>query len=282
MFAGEPKLQAVSICTPNGLHALHTIDALSNGFHVICEKPMALKVEDCEEMIKVAKAFGRQLFIVKQNRYNPPVIALKKTIEEGRLGEIYSLQLNCFWNRKPEYYENSWKGSKDLDGGTLFTQFSHFIDLLYWIMGDVEYVQAITGNFGHKGLIDFEDSGAIIMKFRQGAICTINYTVNSYKQNMEGSLTVFGERGTVKVGGKYLNELEYQQIENYLIPQLPPGAKANNYSEYSGSMSNHDKVYENVFEVLRNGGKMMTSPEDGQKTVEIIRRIYSAAKRVDL
>lgn len=273
-------IDVVSVCTPNGLHAQHSIKALRAGLHVLCEKPMALSVQDCSEMINTAEKANKRLFIVKQNRFNPPVAAVKQLIDEGRLGKIYSVQLNCFWNRNEAYYKNSWKGTKDLDGGTLFTQFSHFIDLLYWMVGDVKEVQAFTGNFDHKGVIEFEDTGVVSLKFYNGTIGTINYTVNCHSKNMEGSLTVFAEKGTVKIGGQYLNEMEYQDIENYVIDNLPPGNPPNNYGQYQGSMSNHDKVYQNVVEVLNGNGSIATSGLEGLKTVEIIDKIYTAAKTV--
>lgn len=273
-------IDVVSICSPNGLHAEHAIKALHAGFHVLCEKPMAIHAQDCGEMIQAAEKSNRRLFAIKQNRYNPPVAAVKKIIEEGRLGKINNVQLNCFWNRNPDYYHNSWKGTLKLDGGTLFTQFSHFIDLLYWIAGDVEEVQAYMGNFVHQGIIEFEDTGVVILRFKNGAIGSINYTVNSYNKNMEGSLTLFGEKGTVKIGGQYLNELEYQQIAGYTIEHLPEGNKPNNYGNYVGSMSNHDKVYDNVIDVLNNNASITTSAFEGLKTVEIIEKIYKSAVRV--
>jgi predicted dehydrogenase len=280
MLANSVKADVVSVCSPNGLHAEHSIRALQAGFHVLCEKPMALTVQDCGEMINAAERANKRLFIVKQNRFNPPVAAVKKLIDEGRLGKIYSAQLNCFWNRNEAYYKNSWKGTKDLDGGTLFTQFSHFIDLLYWIVGDVKEVQGYVGNFDHQGIIEFEDTGAVSLKFYNGAVGTINYTVNSHNKNMEGSLTLFGEKGTVKIGGQYLNEMEYQDIEGYKIENLPPGNPPNNYGQYQGSMSNHDKVYQNVIEVLQGNGIIAANGFEGLKTVEIIDRIYSTAKQL--
>lgn len=277
MLAAEKEMDVVSICSPNGLHAQHAIHALKSGFHVLCEKPMALTAQDCGEMIKAGERTNKRLFAIKQNRFNPPVEAVKKVIDDGKLGKIMSVQLSCFWNRNADYYHNSWKGTKDLDGGTLYTQFSHFVDLLYWMVGDVRNVQAYVGNFAHKGIIEFEDTGVVILEFSSGAIGTINYTVNSYNKNMEGSLTLFGEKGTVKIGGQYLNELEYQNIEGYKIENLPEGAKANNYGNYQGSMSNHDKVYDNLIEVLNNNATISTSSFEGLKTVEIIEKIYSAA-----
>ena len=278
LFANSKGIDVAVICTPNGLHAQHSIRSLKEGCHVLCEKPMAIRAADCASMIDEAKKAGKHLFVVKQNRFNPPVAAVKKLLDEKRLGKIYSIQLNCFWNRGAKYYENSWKGSKDLDGGTLFTQFSHFIDLLYWLIGDVKQVKAFTKNSAHKNIIEFEDTGAVILEFENGAIGTINYTVNSYKKNMEGSLTIFGEKGTVKIGGQYLNELEYQQIEDHVIEGLPAGNKANEYGFYQGSMSNHDKVYENLIDVIQNNAAMVAGSYDGLKTVQIIEKIYAAAE----
>ncbi len=280
MLANEPTIDVVSICSPNGLHASHSIDSLNAGFHVLCEKPMAIQLSDCGEMIKAAEKANRRLFAIKQNRFNPPVDAVASLIQEGRLGKILSVQLSCFWNRNSDYYANSWKGTKDLDGGTLFTQFSHFVDLLYWMIGDVKNVESFISNSTHEGIIEFEDNGVVVLEFQNGAIGTINYTVNSFGKNMEGSLTIFGENGTVKIGGQYLNELEYQNIKDFEITNLPEGNKANNYGNYQGSMSNHDKVYENVVNVLTKNESIATNSFEGMKTVEIIERIYASAKTV--
>lgn len=276
MLLHQLEIDVIAVCSPNGLHASHSIKVLNAKYHVLCEKPMAINVNDCGEMIKAAERNNKRLFAIKQNRFNPPVAAVKDVIENGYLGKIYSVQLSCFWNRNIDYYHNSWKGTLKLDGGTLYTQFSHFIDLLYWLIGDVKKVQAFTGNFAHQDIIEFEDTGAVILEFYNGAIGTINYTVNSYGKNMEGSLTIFAEKGTVKIGGQYLNELEYQNIENYKIEDLPEGNKPNNYGNYQGSMSNHDKIYENLVDVLNNGSAISTSSFEGLKTVEIIDKIYQS------
>ncbi len=280
LLAVEKDIDVVAICSPNGLHAEHSILSLKAGCNVLCEKPMAITSDDCDKMMTVAKESGKQLFAIKQNRFNPPVAAVKKILDEGRLGKIFSVQLTCFWNRNEDYYSNSWKGTKDLDGGTLYTQFSHFIDLLYWMFGDVKEVGSFIGNYAHKDIIEFEDSGVAIVNFENDVIATINYSVNSYKKNMEGSLTILGEKGTVKIGGQYLNELEYQEIENYKIENLPVGNRANNYGDYQGSMSNHDKVYENVVAVLEGKETISASAFDAMKTVDIIEKIYKAAKTI--
>jgi len=276
----EPDIDVISVCTPNSLHTEHTIKSLQSGKHVLCEKPMAISVSDCKTMMIEADKANKDLFIVKQNRFNPPVGALKQVIDEGRLGKIMNIELNCFWNRNNEYYKQSdWKGKKALDGGTLYTQFSHFIDLLYWLIGDVKTVKAFGKNYVHNGLVEFEDTGVAIIEFENGAVGTINYTVNSHEKNMEGSITVFGEKGTVKIGGQYLNVLEYQSIENYEIKGLPESRPANDYGFYQGSMSNHEKVYENVIEVLTKGGTIAANAYDGMKTVEIIEKIYQSMEK---
>lgn len=265
------------ICTPNGLHAEHSIACLQQRAHVICEKPMALTVEDCTKMIATAGEAGKKLFIVKQNRYNPPVAALKEKLNEGALGKIFSMQLSCFWNRGEAYYHDAWRGTKELDGGTLFTQFSHFIDLMYWMLGDVDAVQSFMRNYNHRGIIEFEDTGVVILTFKNGAIGSINYTVNSFEKNMEGSLILFGEKGTVKIGGQYLNELEYASGIHLNIKTSD--TKANDYGTYTGSMSNHDKVYDNIMDVLRNGAPVITNAHEAMKTVEIIQRIYTNGRK---
>lgn len=277
LLLNEKDTDVVSVCTPNSFHSTHTIAALKAGKNVVCEKPMAISVDECKKMMIEADLTGKDLFIVKQNRFNPPVAALKQVIEAGRLGKIMNVELNCFWNRNDEYYRQSdWKGKKAIDGGTLFTQFSHFIDLLYWLIGDFKTLNGIGRNFIHKKLVEFEDTGVVIGEFENGALCTINYTVNSHKQNMEGSITVFGENGTVKIGGQYLNVLEYQSIDGYKIEGLPASRPANDYGFYQGSMSNHEKVYENVIDVLTKGGTIAANAFEGMKTVEIIERIYKS------
>jgi predicted dehydrogenase len=267
------------ICTPNGWHAEQSIYALQNGAHVICEKPMAIKTDDCQRMIDAAQKSNKELFIVKQNRYNQPVIKLKKVIDEGQIGRIFSVQLNCFWHRDTNYYkQESWRGTKSLDGGVLYTQFSHFIDLMLWLMKDeVKDVYSQMKNYLHQGVTEFEDTGVVSLQFSNGAIGSIHFTTNSYQKNMEGSITVFGEKGTVKVGGQYLNQLVYQQIENYTIHTEQESNPPNQYKGYSGSMSNHGLFYENVIDVLENKAAKTTDMYEAMKTVELIEKIYKSA-----
>ena len=274
----ETEIDVAAICTPNGLHSLQTIEALKNDMHVVCEKPMAIKTDDCESMIYEAKKAGKQLFVVKQNRFNPPVQAVKDLLDQNKLGRIYSIHVNCIWNRDASYYFDSWRGTKELDGGILFTQFSHFIDLLHWMFGDVKNAMAYTNNFAHKGIIEFEDSGVACLQFENGILGSIHFSVNSYKKNMEGSVTIVAEKGTIKIGGEYLNELEYQLIENVVIENLNEGNSANDYGTYKGSMSNHDKVYKHVADVILNNAPNQLNGYDGLKTVEIIEKIYKSSR----
>ena len=279
MLIHADNIDVVSICSPNGLHAEHAIAALQAGCHVLCEKPMALTAQDCGAMIQAAERANRRLFVVKQNRFNPPVAALKQAIDDGKLGRIFSVQLNCFWNRRPDYYLNDpWKGTAHLDGGCLYTQFSHFIDLMYWLAGDVSTVQAFADNFFHQDTVDFEDCGVVALRFVSGALGTIHFTINSFQQNMEGSVTIFAEKGTVKIGGQYLNELEYQKFDNFEITGLAPGNPANQYGHYVGSMSNHGEVYANLMDVLQRDGIIATNGYEGLKTVEIIEKIYDSVR----
>jgi len=277
LLANENEVEIVSICTPNGLHALHSIMSLESGKHVLCEKPMAISSVDGKKMIEAAGKYSKKLFIVKQNRFNPPVAFVKQLLQKNKLGKILSFQLNCFWNRPNEYFIDNWRGTMQFDGGTLFTQFSHFIDLLYWFLGDVSEINGLRNNAMHKVRIEFEDTGVAFLKMANGAIGTLNYTINAFKKNMEGSFTLFGKKGTVKIGGQYLNELEYFSVENELMPDLPKSNTANQYGLYEGSMSNHDKVYETLIRAISDPAISFITNEEAVKTIEIIERIYKAS-----
>lgn len=279
MLAGDHGAEVVSVCSPNAFHAQNTVAALRAGYHVLCEKPMAIDVADCGQMIQVAERANKRLFIVKQNRFNPPVDFVKKLIDQGKLGRVLSCHLSCFWNRNEQYYKNSWRGTMKIDGGTLYTLFSHFIDLLYWMVGDISTVEAITGNLGHGDMIEFEDTGGAIFRFHNGAIGTLNYTTNAFGGNMEGSLTLFCEKGTIKIGGQYLNELEYFKVDGVDAPPEMTAQSVAGYKHYEGSQSRLDCVYSNLNEVLDGSGIIATAGFEGLKTVEIIDRIYRAARR---
>ncbi len=270
------EADAVSICTPNGLHAQHGIAALNHSLHVLCEKPMAIRSEDCRNMMDAAQRNNRLLMVVKQNRHNPPVRYLKQMLDEGVLGKIYSIQVNCFWNRDAAYYRDSWKGTLGLDGGVLFTQFSHFIDIMCWMFGDVRKICSISANSGHRGITEFDDNGTASIDFVSGAIGGLHYSINTTEVNMEGSLTVIAEKGTIKIGGKYLDRLEYHRVPGIPEPVLQEGNWPNRYGSYEGSMSNHPAVYAAFIESVSANRKSSNSFE-ALKAVEIIERIYKTA-----
>ena len=277
LLGKEDDLTALVICTPNGIHAEQTISGLNNGLHVICEKPMAIAVADAMKMNAAAEKSGKELFIIKQNRFNQAVIRTKDLLDSDILGKIYSIQLNAFWHRGADYYTDSWHGNKNLDGGILFTQFSHFIDLLYWLFGDIKKVYACERNFHPDYDKEIEDTLVCCFEMDGGVLGTGHFSVNSFKENMEGSLTILAQKGTLKIGGKYLNQISYQAMDHAGIVLAKEENKENDYGTYQGSMSNHDKVYEHIRDVLTAGHTNDFSGRNGLKTVEMITRIYQAA-----
>jgi UDP-N-acetyl-2-amino-2-deoxyglucuronate dehydrogenase len=276
MLAAHPDIQVVNVCTPNGLHAEHSVKALAAGMHVVCEKPMALSKADCESVIHQALQASRNVFCVMQNRYSPPSVWLKELVEKKIIGDVYMVQLNCYWNRDDRYYKKgNWKGTQSLDGGTLFTQFSHWIDLLYWIFGDLDQVQAKFADFNHGALTEFEDSGFVSFNFLNGGMGCINYSTAVWDKNLESSISLVGSKGSVKVGGQYMDKVEYCHIENYTMPQLAETAPANDYGAYKGSANNHHFVIENVIDTLKGRTSITTNALEGLKVVDIIERIYA-------
>jgi predicted dehydrogenase len=269
------KIDILAVCTPNGLHASHSIISLKAGCHVLCEKPLSTSSADALEMIRTAKECKKKLFVVKSTRYNPALAALKKAIDENKLGAIYSFQMNCFWNRPPAYYADSWKGDLSLDGGTLFTQFSHYIDALLWLLGDIKTASGSRKNLAHGDSIDFEDSGVASIEMESGAIGGINWSVNAFQKNMEVSLSILAEKASLAIGGEYMNQVTYQLADGFSLDSFQPG-NANDYGFYKGSMSNHDKVYENLVKALENENHPFTHATDGLKTVEAIEKIYKS------
>jgi hypothetical protein len=274
MLANE-EIDIVNVCTPNYLHHPHTLLALRHKKHVVCEKPMALSTRQCDEMIQCAEEHGRSVFVVKQNRFNEPVQQVKRLIEKNLLGKIFLINVNCFWNRNEYYYHESlWRGKKNEDGGCLFTQFSHFVDILYYLFGDIEECKGIVKNFNHP-YIQIEDSGSFFMQTKEGAIVNFNFSTCSHEKNMEGAFTILAEHGTVKIGGQYLNTIEYQNIKNVTLPEINIQAKSNDYGKYQGSMSNHDKMIDNVIKTLQGKETIMTNAHEGKMVVGMIEKMYA-------
>ncbi len=276
MFLSGLDFDVVNVCSPNGLHAKHAILALENRKHIVCEKPMGLSKAECENVIYTALRVSRQVFCVMQNRYSPPSVWVKDVIERKLIGEVYMVQLNCYWNRDERYYkQGSWKGTPDLDGGTLFTQFSHFIDIMFWLFGDIKDIQAKFNDFNHQHLTAFEDSGMVNFNFVNGGMGALNYSTSVWDQNLESSITVIGEKGSFKIGGQYMNEVEYCHIEGYEMPQLAAASPANDYGAYKGSAANHHYIIQNVIDTLKGRTSATTNALEGLKVVEIIERIYA-------
>ncbi len=277
--ANAKNLDIVSVCTPNGLHALHALQSLSSDMHVVIEKPMALSKSDCEKIIYEALHRSKRVFCVMQNRYSPPSMWIKDIIERKLLAEVYMVQVNCFWNRDDRYYKGpAWKGKRDLDGGVLFTQFSHFIDIMYWLFGDIDNIRSTFRNFKHTHNTEFEDSGFVSFDFVNGGIGSIAFSTAIDDVNYESSMTVIGEKGTIKIGGQYMNEVEYCHIQDYVLPELPEASPANDYGSYKGSAANHHFIIENVVNTLKGKGQITTNALEGLKVVDIIERIYAAGE----
>ncbi len=275
-------IDIVAIASPNGFHEAQALKVLDKGCHVVIEKPMALTKAGCERVIFKALHKHKQVFCVMQNRYSPPSVWLKEVLDNGLLGKIFMVQINCYWNRDDRYYKpdaqtgkpSSWHGTKGLDGGTLFTQFSHFIDLMYWYFGDITNIQAKFNDFTHKNSTDFEDSGFVSFDFKDGGMGSLNYSTAVWDKNLESSITVIAEKGSVKVGGQYMNEVEYCHIKDYVMPELAPANPPNDYGPYKGSAANHHYIYENIVDVINGKGSITTNAIEGMKVVEIIERIY--------
>lgn len=268
----------VTIATPNGHHTNYAVMLLNAGYHVVIEKPMGLNEEECKRVINAQEKSGKQVFVVKQNRYSPPSVWLKEIVSKKIIGEVLMVQTNCYWNRDERYYSTSpWRGTKKLDGGALFTQFSHFVDIMYWVFGDIKNPSSIVKNFTHPNLSEFDDSGFAQFEFINGGIGSINYSTSCWDKNMESSITVIGTKGSLKIGGQYMNEIEYCHIEGYDVPDLPETNPPNDYGPYKGSAANHHYVIENVVNTLNKKEEITATAFDGMKVVSIIERIYKAA-----
>jgi predicted dehydrogenase len=276
MLQAHPEVEVVNVCSPNGLHAEHALKVLDHNKHVVVEKPMALNKADCEKIIYSALDHHKTVFCVMQNRYSPPSVWLKEIVDKKIIGDIFMVQLNCYWNRDDRYYKpGNWKGTQDLDGGTLFTQFSHWIDILYWIFGDIVNIQAKFADFNHQQSTAFEDSGFVSFDFVNGGMGCINYSTAVWDKNLESSLTIVGSKGSVKVGGQYMDQIEVCNIKDYSMPQLEETNPANDYGAYKGSANNHHNVIENVVNTLNGKNKISTNALEGLKVVDIIERIYA-------
>lgn len=265
----------VVLTTPSGLHARQGIMAARAGKHVVSEKPMATKLEDGVAFVNACDEAGVKLFVVKQNRLNPPLQLLKRAIEQGRFGRINMVTLNVFWTRPQSYYDAAkWRGTWEYDGGAFMNQASHYVDLLNWLVGPIESVHAYTATLGRK--IEAEDTGALTLKWRSGAIGSMAVTMLTYPKNLEGSVTILGENGTVRVGGVALNQIEAWDFATpHEDDRLVEGASYQPNSVYGAG---HGHYYDNVISTLRGEASAQTDGREGLKSLEVLIATYLSAR----
>ena len=275
-----PELDVVSVCTPHALHARMSIEIAAAGRHVLVEKPMSLTSGEAERMIAAAHDAGVLLMVVKQNRYNIPVVQVRKLVEEGGLGRLFLAECSILWNRDAAYYANSpWRGRKAMEGGALYTQASHFIDLLIWFLGDVVDAKGVLSRRMHD--IEIEDCGVASLVFSSGATAGLTWTTCTHERNFKGSITLIGERGTVRIGGEYLNRIEYWSVSGHLPPaEIFSDPPPNRYEYYEGTSSNHDKVIRDVVRDLVDGRHRLVDGKEAAATVRAIERIYAGCRYV--
>ncbi|GAB4292173.1 MAG: O-antigen biosynthesis protein WlbA [Myxococcota bacterium] len=271
----HPGIEVVFIATPSGTHPELGIAAARAGKHVVTEKPIGITLESVDELIKTCDDKNVRLFVIKQNRLNATMQLLKRAFEKGRFGKVYLAQVNVFWQRPQEYYEQAkWRGTWEFDGGAFMNQASHYIDALYWLLGDAESVMAYTATMARR--IEAEDTGIAVIKFRNQAIASVNVTMLAYPKNFEGSITIIGEKGTVKIGGIALNRVEHWQFSDYddddkLILE-------SNYNPPNIYGFGHTAYFKNVFDVLSGKAQPETHGRAGRKSLELILAIYRSSR----
>jgi UDP-N-acetyl-2-amino-2-deoxyglucuronate dehydrogenase len=269
------ECDVVAICTPSGLHPAHGIIAARAGKHVVTEKPMAISLADADALVQACDAAGVHLFVVKQNRLNPPIQLLRRAIEKGRFGRIYLANTTVRWTRPQEYYDAAvWRGTWEFDGGAIMNQASHYVDLMQWLVGPVESVIAKTATLARR--IETEDTGIAVLRFRSGALGVIEVTVLTHPRNFEGSITILGEKGTVKIGGTAVNRVEHWQFAEY--DDDDKLIEAANTSPPTVYGFGHEAYYRNVLAVLRGEATPGTDGREGRKSLELILGIYESAK----
>lgn len=272
---GAENIDLISICTPSGIHPEQTILAAQNGVHVMTEKPMATRWQDGMSMVRACDDASVRLFVVKQNRRNTTLQLLKHAIEEKRFGRIHMVHINVFWTRPQSYYDQAkWRGTWELDGGAFMNQASHYVDLIDWLIGPVADIQAMTGTLARD--IEVEDSGVMNIRWRNGALGSMSITMLAYPKNIEGSITMLGEKGTVRIGGVAVNEIQRWEFQDEL--DCDRDIKDANYETMSVYGFGHPLYYENVIDVMRGEAEPETDGREGLKSLEIIIAAYLSAR----
>jgi UDP-N-acetyl-2-amino-2-deoxyglucuronate dehydrogenase len=265
----------VTVCTPSGLHPQHGSIAAQAGRHVLTEKPMAISLAGADHLVQACDAAGVQLFVVKQNRLNPAIQLLKRAVDKGRFGRLYMANVTVRWTRPQAYYDaEPWRGTWEFDGGAFMNQASHYVDLMQWLMGPAESVMAKTATQARR--IEAEDSGAAVVKFRSGALGVMEVSVLTYPKNLEGSITLLGETGSVKIGGTAVNKVEHWEFADY--DDDDKLVEASTTAPPSVYGFGHTPYYENVVAVLQGRAKADTDGRAGRKSLELILGIYESAR----
>ncbi|MCH9715834.1 MAG: Gfo/Idh/MocA family oxidoreductase [Gammaproteobacteria bacterium] len=271
----EAEIDLVILCTPSGMHPKQTIQVATAGKHVLTEKPMATRWKDGLDMVKACDTADVRLFVVKQNRLNPPIQALKQAIDANRFGKIYLATVNVFWTRPQDYYDQGgWRGSWEWDGGAFMNQASHYMDLIQWLLGPVESVQAMMGTLGRK--IEAEDTGVLNIRWRQGAMGSVNVTMLTYPKNYEGSITILGEKGTVRIGGLAVNQVKHWEFDEARPEDEIIQAK--NYETASVYGFGHVPYYANVIDCLQGKPAEITDGRSGLAALELLVAAYRSAR----
>lgn len=266
---------SVILATPSGLHAEQGIQVAAAGRHVVTEKPMATRWNDGLRLVRACDEAGVRLFVVKQNRRNATLQLVKRAIDRKRFGRIYMVNLNVFWNRPQAYYESArWRGTWEFDGGAFMNQASHYVDLMDWLIGPVQSVQAMTATLARN--IEVEDTGVANVRWRSGALGSINVTMLAHKQNFEGSLTILGEKGTVRVGGVAVNEIQHWEFSEADPDDDRVGESS--YETTSVYGFGHPLYYSNVIQVLRGEAEPETDGREGLRSLELLIGIYLSAR----
>lgn len=269
------ECDVVVIATPSGLHPEHGVLAARAGKHIVTEKPMAISLAGADELVGACDEAGVHLFVVKQNRLNPPVQLLKRAIDRGRFGRLYLVNTTVRWSRPQEYYDQApWRGTWKYDGGAFMNQASHYVDLVQWLGGAVDSVVAKTATMARS--IETEDTGVAVLKFASGALGTIEVTMLTYPKNMEGSITVLGEKGTVKIGGTAVNKIEHWEFADADPDDALVGSVDTDPPSVYGF--GHEGYYRNVLAVLRGEAEPDTDGRAGRKSLELILGIYESAR----
>jgi UDP-N-acetyl-2-amino-2-deoxyglucuronate dehydrogenase len=269
------QLDIVALCTPSGIHPDQSVLAARHKVHVMTEKPMATRWADGVRMVKACDEAGVRLFVVKQNRRNTTLQLLKRAVMEKRFGRIHMVHLNVFWTRPQSYYDqgNGWRGTWEFDGGAFMNQASHYVDLLDWLIGPVEKIQAMMSTTRD---IEVEDTGVLNIKWRNGALGSMSVTMLTYQQNLEGSITVLGEKGTVCIGGVAVNDIQLWQFDE--AKDYDAQIKEANYQTTSVYGFGHPLYYKNVIDVLRGEAEPETDGREGLKSLELLIAAYLAAR----